>query len=345
MVLNKIAELFSNDMGIDLGTANTLVYVKGKGIVIDEPSVVAIHKESGKILAVGRRAKEMVGKTHGEIVAIRPLKDGVIADFEATQKMIKYFIMAAHNRKSFVRPRIVIGIPSGITQVEKKAVRESAEQAGAREIYLIEEALAAAIGAGIPIEEAAGHMVVDIGGGTTEIAVISMGGIIEADSIRVGGDEMDEAIINYLKKVHNLQIGPRTAEEIKIKIGNVYPNPKFDKETIEVRGSDVITGLPKTIDLSAAEIREALMEPVNIILDHIKGVLERTPPELAADIVERGIVLTGGGSLLRGLNKKLAEETGVPAILADEPLRCVVKGTGMFLEVLKKLKETYKEIF
>ncbi|RME90988.1 MAG: rod shape-determining protein [Candidatus Hydrogenedentota bacterium] len=340
MVLDWLHGLFSNDMGIDLGTANTLVYVKGQGIVLSEPSVVAVHAATGKILAVGQEAKRMMGRTPGEIRAIRPLKDGVIADFETTEKMIRYFINKVHNRTTLVKPRIVIGVPSGITEVEKRAVRESAEQAGAREIFLIEEALAAAIGANIPIHEPAGNMVIDIGGGTTEIAVISLGGMVIADSIRVGGDEFDEAIMRYLRMQYNLIVGERTAEEVKLAIGNA--NPERKAETFELKGRDAMSGLPRTLTIDSHEIRKALKEPIDQILEATKRTLERTPPELAADIVERGIVMTGGGSLLKGLDTFLAKETGVPVIRAENPLNCVALGTGKYLEELKYIKGNIK---
>ena len=337
MILDKIYDLFSNDMGIDLGTANTLVHVKGQGIVLSEPSVVAVENGSRRILAVGQEAKRMLGRTPGDIIAIRPMKNGVIADFETVQRMIKYFIQKVHSRKTLVKPRIVVGIPAGITEVEKRAVRESAEQAGAREIYLIEESLAAAIGANIPINEPAGNIVIDIGGGTSEVSVISLGGMVLSNSIRVGGDDFDEAIVQYLKKVHNLVIGERTAEEVKIQIGNSYPNTK-KVETMEVKGRDSITGLPRTLDMDSAEIREALREVINAVVEVVHTTLDQTPPELAADVVDRGIVMTGGGSLLRGLPEHLSHETGVPVFLAENPLTCVVLGTGRYLEELKYIQ-------
>lgn len=341
MIFDWFHSLFSNDMGIDLGTANTLVYVKGQGIVLSEPSVVAVHAGTGKVLAVGQEAKRMLGRTPGEIVAIRPMKDGVIADFETVEKMIRYFINKVHNRTTLVKPRIVIGVPSGITEVEKRAVRESAEQAGAREIYLIEEAFAAAIGANIPVHEPAGNMVIDIGGGTTEIAVISLGGMVIADSIRIGGDEFDEAIIKHLRTQYNLIIGERTAEEVKLAIGNAYSDNK-KTETFELKGRDAMSGLPRTMSIDSVEIRKALKEPIDAILEETVRVLEKTPPELAADIVERGIVMTGGGSLLKGLDKFLAKETGVPVIRAENPLNCVALGTGKYLEELKYIKGNVK---
>jgi len=337
MVFGKLYGAFSNDIGIDLGTSNTLVYVRGQGIVLSEPSVVAVHNSSKKVLAVGQEAKRMLGRTPGEIIAIRPMRDGVISDFETVEKMIKYFFQKVHNRKALVKPQVVIGIPSCITEVEKRAVRESAEQAGAREIYLIEESLAAAIGASIPIQEPAGHMIIDIGGGTSEISVISLGGMVITNAIRVGGDEFDDAIINHMKKIHNLVVGESTAEEVKITIGNVYPEK--DVQSFEIRGRDSISGLPRILTVDSVEIREALQEPTIMVLEEIKKTLDQTPPELAADIVERGIVMTGGGSLLKGFPKLISKETGVPVILAENPLTCVVLGTGKFLDELKYLKD------
>ena len=322
-------------MGIDLGTANTLVHVRGVGIVLSEPSVVAVHAATNKILAVGHEAKRMLGRTPGNIIAIRPMKDGVIADFETVEKMIRYFIQKVHKRTVFVRPRMVIGVPSGITEVEKRAVRESAEQAGAREVLLIEEALAAAIGAEVPINEPAGSMVVDIGGGTTEIAIMSLGGMVVSDSIRIGGDEFDEAIIRYLRTQYNIIIGERMAEDVKLTIGNAYPEKRIS--SMELRGRDAISGLPRVLEVDANEIRKALKEPLDSIMEAIKHSLERTPPELAADIVERGLILTGGGCLLRGLDKFLSKETGVPVLRAENPLTCVVLGTGKYLEELKNI--------
>jgi rod shape-determining protein MreB len=337
MVFGKLYGAFSNDIGIDLGTSNTLVYVRGQGIVLSEPSVVAVHNSSKKVLAVGQEAKRMLGRTPGEIIAIRPMRDGVISDFETVEKMIKYFFQKVHNRKALVKPQVVIGIPSCITEVEKRAVRESAEQAGAREIYLIEESLAAAIGASIPIQEPAGHMIIDIGGGTSEISVISLGGMVITNAIRIGGDEFDDAIINHMKKIHNLVVGESTAEEVKITIGNVYPEK--DVQSFEIRGRDSISGLPRILTVDSVEIREALQEPTTMVLEEIKKTLDQTPPELAADIVERGIVMTGGGSLLKGFPKLISKETGVPVILAENPLTCVVLGTGKFLDELKYLKD------
>jgi len=337
MVFNAIWGLFSNDLSIDLGTANTLVYQKGKGIVMDEPSVVAVHKDTNRVLAVGKEAKNMLGRTPGSIVAIRPMRDGVIANFEITEAMLRYFIQKVHNRKTLVRPRIVISVPSGITQVEKRAVRDSAQSAGAREVYLIEEPMAAAIGAGMPIQEPSGNMIVDIGGGTTEVAVISLSGIVFAKSIRIAGDEMDEAIVNYIKRKYNLLIGERTAEQIKIEIGSAFPLET--RQSIDVKGRDLVAGIPRTQSVSDSEIREALLEPVNAIIDTIKIALERTPPELAADIVDKGIVLAGGGALLRGLDALIREETGLPITIAENPLTCVVIGTGKVLDELDLLRQ------
>lgn len=330
--------LFSKDMGIDLGTANSLVYVKGKGIVLREPSVVAIQRDSGNVLAVGEEAKQMIGRTPGNIVAIRPMKDGVIADFDVTQSMIKYFInKALRNRTFLIRPRVVVSVPSGVTAVEERAVREAALQAGAREAYLIEEPMAAAIGSGLPVHEPTGNMIVDIGGGTTEVAVISLGGIVTSRSVRKAGDEMDEAIIYHVKKTYNLMIVERTAEDIKIEIGTAYPVTV--EEAYEVRGRDLLTGLPKTIQVTASEIYKALLEPVTSILEAIKSTLETTPPELAADIMDRGIVMAGGGSLLKGLDRLVSEQTGMPVHLADEPLISVAYGTGRVLENIDVLRK------
>ncbi len=338
-LFNAIWGVFSNDLAIDLGTANTLVYLKGKGVVVSEPSVVAVQKDAmgqKKVLAVGKEAKKMLGRTPGSIVAIRPMKDGVIADFDITEEMLRYFIQKVHNRKALVRPRIVICVPSGITQVEKRAVKESAESAGAREVYLIEEPMAAAIGAGLPITEASGNMIVDIGGGTTEVAVISLAGIVYAKSVRVGGDKMDEAIVQYLKRKYNLLIGERTAEQIKIEIGSA--NPGEEVETMEVKGRDLVSGIPKTLGIDSGEIREALSEPVNAIVEAVRIALERTPPELAADIVDKGIVLAGGGANLKNLDVLLREETGLPVVIAEDPLSCVVLGSGKVLDELDLLK-------
>jgi len=338
MLFTLVAGFFSNDMAIDLGTANTLVYVKSEGIVLNEPSIVAIHQADNTVLAVGKEAKAMLGRTPGNIVAIRPLKDGVIADFDVTEKMLGYFIRRVHKRRALVRPRIVIGVPSGITQVEKRAVRDSAMQAGAREVYLIEEPMAAAIGAGMPITEPGGNMVVDIGGGTTEVAVISLSGIVYSRSVRIAGDEMDESIVQYIRKNYNLLVGERRAEEIKIRLGSAYPMGG-ERRTMEVKGRDLIDGIPKTIVIGDDEIREALREPIMTIVDAVRTALERTPPELAADIVDKGIVLTGGGALLRGLDLLLRQETDLPITVGDDPLSCVALGTGKVLDELDLLKK------
>ncbi len=321
---------FARDMGVDLGTANTLVYVRGKGIVLQEPSVVAVDSDSGEIFAVGNEAKRMVGRTPGNIRAIRPMKDGVIADFDVTEKMLRYFIEKTQKRRSIFRPRVVVGVPSGVTEVEKRAVMDATLQAGARDVRLIEEPMASAIGAGLPVQEATGSMVVDIGGGTTEVAVISLGGIVASRSIRVAGDEMDDAIVQYVRRAYNLMIGERTAEEVKKEIGTAYDVE--GPEEIDVRGRDLVTGLPKTIRITSKEVREALSEPVSSIVEAVRLTLERTPPELAADIMDKGIVMTGGGSLLRGLDKLLGQETHMPVHVAEDPLTCVVMGTGQALE-------------
>ena len=338
MLISLLAGLFSNDLAIDLGTANTLVYVRGEGIVMNEPSIVAIHVTDHSVLAVGHEAKAMLGRTPGNITAIRPLKDGVIADFDVTEKMLHYFINKVHRRRTLVHPRIVIGVPSGITQVEKRAVRDSAVQAGAREVYLIEEPMAAAIGAGLPIQEPGGNMIVDVGGGTTEVAVVSLSGIVYSKSVRIAGDEMDEAIVQYIRKHYNLLVGERRAEEIKIKLGSAYPMAG-ERLTMEVKGRDLIDGIPKTIVVTDEEVREALREPVMAIVDAVRTCLERTPPELAADIVDKGIVLTGGGALLRGLDLLLRQETDLPITVADDPLSCVALGTGKVLDELDLLKK------
>jgi rod shape-determining protein MreB len=338
MLFTLVAGFFSNDMAIDLGTANTLVYVRGEGIVLNEPSIVAIHQADNTVLAVGKEAKAMLGRTPGNIVAIRPLKDGVIADFDVTEKMLGYFIRRVHKRRALVRPRIVIGVPSGITQVEKRAVRDSAMQAGAREVYLIEEPMAAAIGAGMPITEPGGNMIVDIGGGTTEVAVISLSGIVYSRSVRIAGDEMDEAIVQYIRKNYNLLVGERRAEEIKIRLGSAYPM-SGERRTMEVKGRDLIDGIPKTIVIGDDEIRESLREPIVTIVDAVRTALERTPPELAADIVDKGIVLTGGGALLKGLDQLLRQETNLPITVAEDPLSCVALGTGRVLDELDLLKK------
>lgn len=336
-MINYILGLFSNDMGIDLGTASTLVYVKGEGVVLCEPSVVAIERGTSHVLAVGEEAKRMLGRTPGNIVAIRPMKDGVIADFEITEAMLRYFIKKVHHRRVLVRPRIVIAIPSGITEVEKRAVKDSAERAGAREVFLIEEPIAAAIGVGLPIQEPIGNMIIDIGGGTTEIAVISLAGTVFSRSIRIGGDEMDDAIIEYLKKTYNLMIGERSAEELKIKIGSAYPLE--EEMSLEIKGRDLVVGLPKTVSVTSEEIRESLQEPLRAILESTKIALERTPPELSSDLIEHGIVMAGGGSLLRGLDKLIAEETGLPVHVADDPLTAVANGTGKVLNEIRYLKK------
>jgi rod shape-determining protein MreB and related proteins len=340
MLFDYILGKFSNDLAIDLGTANTLVYVKGKGIVLNEPSVVAVHKDARgmkKVLAVGLEAKSMLGRTPGNIVAIRPMRDGVIADFDITEAMLKHFILRVHNRKSLVRPRIIVSVPSGITQVERRAVRETVESAGAREIYLIEEPMAAAIGAGLPIAEPTSSMVVDIGGGTTEVAVISLAGIVYSKSVRVAGDKIDEEIVQYMKRKYSLLIGERTAEIIKTQIGCAYPLEEI--KTIDVKGRDLISGIPKTIETNSEEIREAIAEPVTLIVDAVKDALENAPPELAGDIVDRGIVLTGGGALLQNIDVLIREETGLPITIADDPLSAVARGAGMALDQLDMLKD------
>ena len=335
--INYVLGLFSNDMGIDLGTATTLVFVKGEGVVLCEPSVVAIERGTSRVLAVGEEAKRMLGRTPGNIIAIRPMKDGVIADFEITEAMLRYFIKKVHHRKVLVRPRIVIAIPSGITEVEKRAVKDSAERAGAREVFLIEEPVAAAIGVGLPIQEPIGNMIIDVGGGTTEIAVISLAGIVFSKSIRIGGDEMNEAIIEYLKKTYNLMVGERTSEDIKIKIGSAYPLE--EEMSVEVKGRDLVAGLPKTVTITSEEIREALQEPLRAILEVTKMSLERIPPELAADLIDHGIVMAGGGSLLRGLDKLISEETGLPVHIAEDPVTAVANGTGRVLSEIQYLKK------
>jgi rod shape-determining protein MreB len=333
--------LFSSDLAIDLGTANTVIYVKGKGIVLSEPSVVAVKKGTNIVLQVGRDAKEMLGRTPGSIVAIRPLKDGVIADFDITEAMLKHFIVKVHNRKTLVRPRIVVGVPSGITQVEKRAIRDAAEQAGAREVYLMEEPMAAAIGAGLPIQDPVGNMIIDIGGGTTEVAVISLAGIVYAKSIRIAGDEMDEAIVQHLKRKYNLLVGERTAEGIKIQIGSAFP---FDEpRKMVVKGRDLIEGIPKAVTINDSDIREALHDPIYAILDAVRTALERTPPELAADIADKGIVMAGGGAMLHGLDLLISHETHLKVRVAEDPLSCVVLGTGRALDELDLLKRVCLE--
>ncbi len=329
-MLSRLLGMLSADMAIDLGTANTLVFVRGQGIVLNEPSVVAINTRDSRPLEVGMEAKRMIGRTPSYIQAIRPLRNGVIADFDITEKMLRYFIDKVHNRKFAARPRIVICVPSGITAVERRAVEEAAYHAGARRAYTIEEPMAAAIGVGLPVHEPSGSMVVDMGGGTTEVAVISLGGIVVSKSIRIGGDELDESVISWVKKEYNLMLGERTAEQVKMAIGSAWPYA--DEPAAEVRGRDLITGLPKTIVLSSPEVRESIEEPVQQIVDAVKFTLDKTPPELAADIMERGIVLTGGGALLRGLDVRLANETGMPIVTADRPLQSVVMGSGACLE-------------
>jgi rod shape-determining protein MreB and related proteins len=339
MIFDSFLGIFSNDLAIDLGTANTVVYVKGKGIIAFEPSVVAVQKDPRgmkKVLAVGKEAKEMLGRTPGNIEAIRPMREGVIADFEVTEAMLRYFIRKAHNRKTLIRPRIIISVPFGITEVEKRAVRESAESAGAREVFLIEEPMAAAIGAGLPITEPSGNMIVNIGGGTTQVAVISLAGVVYSKSIRIAGDKMDEAIMNYLKRKYNMLIGERTAEQIKINIGTAYPENEV--RTMEIKGRDLVAGVPKTLEINSEEVREAIQEPINAIIEAVKVALERTPPELAADIVDRGICMAGGGALLRNIDVLIREETDLPVMIADDPQTCVVLGTGKALDQLDTLK-------
>ena len=337
MNIRALFGYFSNDLAIDLGTANTLVYARGRGIVVDEPSIVAINKKTNKVAAVGREAKEMLGRTPGNIVAIKPMKDGVIADFDVTEEMLKYFIRKAHNRKHLLSPRIAISIPSEITQVEKRAVRESALRARASEVFLVEEAMAAAIGAGLPITEPSGNMIVDIGGGTTDIAVISLSGIVYSRSVRVAGNEMDESIIQYIKRKHNLLIGERTAEQIKINIGSAAPLEQ--PMTMEIKGRDLIEGIPKSIEIADDEIREALSDCIATVVNALRVALERTPPELSADIVDNGIVLTGGGALLKNLDLRIKAETGLPVYLAEDPLSSVVLGTGKMLQDLSLLRQ------
>src|SRR6187402_66060 len=336
-MFNGLFGWLSSDIGIDLGTANTLVYVKDQGIVLREPSEVAVQAGTNRVLAVGDEAKRMLGRTPANIVAVRPLKDGVIADFEVTEAMLRHFITKVHNRKVRVKPRVVIAVPSGITEVEKRAVRESATHAGAREVYLIEEPMAAAIGVGLPVQDPAGNMIIDIGGGTTEVALISLSGIVFSRSVRVAGDELDEAIVQYMKRAYNLMIGERTAEDIKIRVGSAYPLAK--EVTMEVKGRDMVAGLPKTITITSQEVREALLEPLNSIIDAVRVTLERCPPELSADLVDRGIVLAGGGALLRGLDKLLSEETGLPVHVAEDPLSAVAEGTGKVLSELAFLRK------
>lgn len=336
-MFNRLLSLFASDFGVDLGTANSLVYVKDRGIILREPSVVAIQTGTKRVLAVGEEAKRMLGRTPGNITAIRPMKDGVIADFEITEAMLRYFIRKVQNRHVMMKPRIIIAVPSGITEVEKRAVKDSAIHAGAREVYLIEEPMAAAIGCGLPVQEPSGNMIVDIGGGTTEVALISLAGVVFMRSVRVGGDEMDEAIVQYMKRVYNLMIGESTAERIKISVASAYP---LQEETsVEVKGRDLVAGLPKTMTITSEEIREAIQEPVATIVDAIRFTLERCPPELAADLVDRGIVLAGGGALLKGLDKLIMEQTGLPVHVADDPLSVVSEGTGLVLNELKFLRK------
>ncbi len=333
---NNLAFL-GRDMAVDLGTANTLVYVRGRGIVLNEPSVVALNTTAGKIVAVGTEAKRMIGRTPGNIVAVRPLKDGVIADFETTERMLRYFIQKVHKRRHFAKPRLVVAVPSGITGVEQRAVKEAGYQAGSRRVYILEEPMAAAIGSGLPVHEPTGNMVVDIGGGTTEVAIISLGGIVASQSIRVGGDELDQAVINYVKKEHSLLLGERTAEEIKMAIGSAFPMP--DERPAEVRGRDLVSGLPKTVIISAEEVRKATEEPVNAIVDAVKTTLDKCPPELSGDVMDRGIALTGGGALLKGLDERLRHETGMPLHLVDNPLDSVVLGSGKCVEEFDALQQ------
>jgi len=329
--------LLGRDMAVDLGTANTLVYVRGRGIVLNEPSVVALNTNNGQVVAVGVEAKRMIGRTPGNIVAVRPLKDGVIADFDVTERMLRYFIQKVHRRSRMAKPRIVVAVPSGITGVEQSAVKEAGHQAGARKVYIIEEPMAAAIGAGLPVNEPTGNMVVDIGGGTTEVAVISLGGIVTSQSIRIGGDELDQAIITFGKKEHSLMLGERTAEEIKLALGSAYPAK--EEPQAEIRGRDLVSGLPKTVLISAAEVRRAIDEPINLIIDAVKTTLDKCPPELAGDVMDRGIALTGGGGLLRGLDQRIREETGMPVHIADSPLDSVVLGTGKCVEDFDTLRQ------
>jgi rod shape-determining protein MreB len=335
--MSNALTFLGRDMAVDLGTANTLVYVRGRGIVLNEPSVVALNTNNGQIVAVGAEAKRMIGRTPGNIVAIRPLKDGVIADFDVTERMLRYFIQKIHRRSHMAKPRLVVAVPSGITGVEQSAVKEAGHQAGARRVYIIEEPMAAAIGAGLPIHEPTGNMVVDIGGGTTEVAVISLGGIVTSQSIRVGGDELDQAIITFGKKEYSLMLGERTAEEIKMALGSAFPSE--DEPHAEIRGRDLVSGLPKTVVISAAEVRKAIEEPVNLIVDAVKNTLDKCPPELAGDVMDRGIALTGGGALLRGLESRIREETGMPVQVADNPLDSVVLGTGKCVEDFETLRQ------
>ncbi len=335
--MSNALTFLGRDMAVDLGTANTLVYVRGRGIVLNEPSVVALNTNNGQVVAVGVEAKRMIGRTPGNIVAVRPLKDGVIADFDVTERMLRYFIQKVHRRTRMAKPRIVVAVPSGITGVEQSAVKEAGHQAGARRVYIIEEPMAAAIGAGLPVNEPTGNMVVDIGGGTTEVAVISLGGIVISQSIRIGGDELDQAIITFGKKEHSLMLGERTAEEIKLALGSAFPSR--EEPQAEIRGRDLVSGLPKTVLISAAEVRRAMDEPVGLIIDAVKTSLDKCPPELAGDVMDRGIVLTGGGALLRGLDQRIREETGMPVHIADSPLDSVVLGTGKCVEDFDTLRQ------
>jgi rod shape-determining protein MreB and related proteins len=335
--MSNVLTFLGRDMAVDLGTANTLVYVRGRGIVLNEPSVVALNTNNGQVVAVGVEAKRMIGRTPGNIVAVRPLKDGVIADFDVTERMLRYFIQKVHRRTRMAKPRIVVAVPSGITGVEQSAVKEAGHQAGARKVYIIEEPMAAAIGAGLPVNEPTGNMVVDIGGGTTEVAVISLGGIVTSQSIRIGGDELDQAIMTFGKKEHSLMLGERTAEEIKLALGSAFP---FEEEPhAEIRGRDLVSGLPKTVVISAAEVRKAIDDPLALIIDAVKSTLDKCPPELAGDVMDRGIALTGGGALLRGLDLRIREETGMPVHLADSPLESVVLGTGKCVEDFDTLRQ------
>ena len=335
--MGSMLAFLGRDMAVDLGTANTLVYVRRRGIALNEPSVVALNTDTGKIVAVGVQAKQMIGRTPGSIVAVRPLKDGVIADFDVTERMLRYFIQKVHRHRHLAKPRLVVAVPSGITGVEQSAVKEAGHQAGARRVYIIEEPMAAAIGAGLPVYEPIGNMVVDVGGGTTEVAVISLGGIVTSESIRVGGDEMDQAIIVFAKKEYSLMLGERTAEEIKMAIGSACPSP--EEPHIEIRGRDLVRGLPKTVVISGGEVRRAIAEPVSAVVDIVKTTLDKCPPELAGDVMDRGIALTGGGALLRGLDERLGEETGIPVYLADNPLESVVLGAGKCVEDFDALQQ------
>ena len=335
--MSNALTFLGRDMAVDLGTANTLVYVRGRGIVLNEPSVVALNTNNGQIVAVGADAKRMIGRTPGNIVAVRPLKDGVIADFDVTERMLRYFIQKVHKRTRMAKPRIVVAVPSGITGVEQSAVKEAGHQAGARKVYILEEPMAAAIGSGLPVNEPTGNMVVDIGGGTTEVAVISLGGIVTSQSIRIGGDELDEAVITFGKKEHSLLLGERTAEEIKVALGSAFPSA--EEPNAEIRGRDLVTGLPKTVVISASEVRRALEDPINLIVDAVKSTLDKCPPELAGDVMDRGIALTGGGALLRGLDQRIREETGMPVHIGDGPLESVVLGAGKCVEDFETLRQ------